>query len=448
MDIRFLDLFGGLHHITVPGKAIRAELFTDGIPFDGGSILGMKSRHSGDMVLLPDPETALIDPFWEKPTLSLIGTIAEADTRKPFHRDGRGILARAEGFMRSEGIADESLWGPEFEFFIFDRASFGVERDGAFYQVDCGEAWGDSPYRTGPCDGYHAAGPSDAFCDLRQEITDILLGSGLEVKYHHHEVSACQQEIETPMLTATAAADYATWIKYVVKRAAARRGFSATFMPKPLPGLFGNGMHFHQFLRKDGRNLFYEKGGYADLSRLALNYIGGLLFHGRALTALTNPSTNSYRRLVPDCEAPTLFFFSLANRSAAVRIPRYAISPDEKRIELRSPDATSNPYIAIAAQLMAGLDGIRKGMDPTELGLGPYDLPAESIGPENLSMIPACPSSLEEALDELESDHDFLLAGDVFTEDTIQAWIDYKRREAKELNAIPHPWEYERYFGC
>jgi glutamine synthetase len=448
LDIRFLDLFGGAHHITIPGKSVRAELFTEGIPFDGGSVPGLKSRHSGDMVLLPDPATALLDPFWEKPTLSLIGTIAEADTRKPSHRDGRGILARAEGFMRSEGIADESLWGPECEFFIFDRASFGVEKDGAFYQVDCEEAWGDSPYRTGQCGGYHAARPADAFSDVRQEITDILLSSGISVKYHHHEVSACQQEIETPMLSAVAAADSVSWIKYVVKGVAAKRGLSATFMPKPLPTLFGNGMHFHQLLRKDGRNLFYEKGGYADLSRLALNYIGGLLVHGRALSALTNPSTNSYKRLVPDCEAPTLFFFSLSNRSAAIRIPRYATSPDEKRIEFRTPDATSNPYIAIAAQIMAGLDGIRRGLDPTGLGLGPHDLPAGAIDPESLSRIPPCPSSLEEALEELARDHDFLLQGDVFTEDTVEAWIDFKSKEARELSAIPHPWEYERYFGC
>ncbi len=448
LDIRFLDLFGGLHHITIPAKAVRPELFTDGVPFDGGSVPGLKSRHSGDMVLLPDPSTAVLDPFWEKPTLSVIGTVAEADTRKPFHRDTRGILARAEDFMRSEGIADESVWGPEYEFFVFDRASFGIGRDHAFYEVDCGEAWGGSPYRTGPQDGYHAAGPADVFSDLRQEITDILLASGISVKYHHHEVSACQQEIETPLLTATEAGDSASWIKYVVKQAAKRRGLAATFMPKPLPGLFGNGMHFHQLLRKNGKNLFYEKGGYADLSELAMNYIGGLLVHGRAITALTNPSTNSYRRLVPDCEAPVLFFFSLSNRSAAIRIPRYATSPEEKRIELRSPDATSNPYLAIAAQIMAGIDGIRKKINPTELGLGPHDVAIDSIGPEKLSLIPVCPRSLDEALDALAEDHEFLLAGDVFTEDIIQAWIEFKRREAGELSILPHPWEYEKYFGC
>ena len=448
LDIRFLDLFGGSHHITVPGKAVKPELFTEGIPFDGGSVPGMKSRHSGDMVLLPDPGTPVLDPFWEKPTLSVIGTVAEADTRKPFHRDARGILARAEELMRAEGIADESIWGPEYEFFIFDSAEFGVGEDHGFYEVDCGEAWGDYPYRTGPQGGYHACAPSDAFCDIRQEITDVLLASGIGVKYHHHEVAACQEEIETPMLTAQEAGDSVSWIKYVVKQVAAKHGLAATFMPKPLPGLFGNGMHFHQLLRKDGKNLFYEKGGYADLSELALHYIGGLLVHGRAITALANPSTNSYRRLVPDQEAPVSFFFSLSNRSAAVRIPRYATSPEEKRIELRSPDATSNPYLAIAAQLMAGLDGIRNKIDPTRLGLGPYDMPIESIDPESLSRIPPCPSSLDDALDALTRDHDFLLAGDVFTGDTIQAWIDCKRGEARELAALPHPWEYEKYFGC
>lgn len=448
LDIRFLDLFGRPHHITVPGKTLRPELFNEGIPFDGGSVPGLKSRHSGDMVLLPDPATAVLDPFWEKPTLSVIGTVAEADTRKPFHRDGRGILARAEELMRLERVADESIWGPEYEFFIFNSARFGVERDGAFYEVDCGETWGNFPYRISPDGGYHACAPSDAFCDIRQEITDILLASGISVKYHHHEVSACQQEIETTMLTAMAAADSASWIKYVVKQVAIKHGLAATFMPKPLPGLFGNGMHFHQFLVKDGKNLFYEKGGYADLSDLALHYIGGLLVHGRALAALTNPSTNSYRRLVPDQEAPVYFFFSLSNRSAAVRIPGYATSPEEKRIELRSPDATSNPYLAIAAQIMAGLDGIRNEIDPTGLGLGPHDLPIESIDPESLSQIPPCPSSLDEALDVLAGDHEFLLVGDVFTEDIIQTWIDCKRKEASELSAIPHPWEYEKYFGC
>ncbi|MEO0210260.1 MAG: type I glutamate--ammonia ligase [candidate division WOR-3 bacterium] len=442
LDIKYTDLLGRLHHITIPREAVNQELFSNGIPFDAGSLPGMKSKHSGDMVLLPDPETAFFDPFWEKPTLSVIATIAEADTRKPFHRDARGILARAEELLRKEGIADESLWGPEYEFFIFKGAKSSIGRDHAVYEVDLGETY------LATDEAYHAAGSSDRFSDIRQEIADVLIASGINVKYHHHEVAPCQEEIEVPLLSAIRAADASVWIKHVVHQTAKKHGLVATFMPKPLPRFYGNGMHFHQLLRKGGKNLFYEKGGYADLSRFALSYIAGLLIHGRTLCALTNPSTNSYRRLVPDQEAPTLMFFSLSNRLAAVRIPKYATSPDEKRIELRTPDATSNPYLAIAAQIMAGLDGIRKGLDPTALGLGPHDVPPSDIDPTLLERIPPCPESLEEALNALEADHAFLTEGGVFAEDTIETWIKLKRQEARELRRLPHPWEYGRYFEC
>jgi len=453
LDIHFSDLFGKSHHITLPAEMLSPELLESGIAFDASSVPGFKAQHFGDMKLLPDPDTAKIDPFWEKPTLSLIGTIAEADTLQPYYRDPRGTLRRAEDLVRSSGVADASVWGPEYEFFLFSDVAFGLRPQGAFFRLECAEAdWDDGEGEPvgaiGGRSGYHARPPVDLFYDVRAEITDCLRAAGIAVKYHHHEVGPGQQEIETSLAPAIRAADAGQWIKYAVKMIARKHGLFASFMPKPVHGSPGNGMHFHQFLARADKSLFYKKGRYADLSDLGVFYTGGLLKHGRALAALTNPSVNSYRRLVRGFEAPVYLFYSLGNRSAAVRIPKYAVSPQDKRIEFRAPDATCNIYLAMAAQLMAGLDGIRNRVDPAEFGWGPHDINLSDMSRKTLRPIKRMPESLNEALSALHRDHDFLLEGGVFAVDTIETWIATKSEEARLAGQFPHPVEFRLYFDC
>lgn len=451
VDLKFTDLAGRWHHVTIPADQFSERLLADGVGFDGSSV-GLRSVKSGDMVLIPDLATAFPDPFWDAPCLSFICSVYEADSREPFSRDPRTIAARAEALMQSEGIADRSLWGPEYEFYIFDQVSFENSVNAASYRVDSREAlWRSAAGGLGHLipihGGYHVIPPKDQLYNLRSEMVRELERLGVVVKYHHHEVGGPGQcEIETPMMPMVRAGDVTQLVKYVAKMVAHRHGQTATFMPKPLYGEAGNGMHFHQQLWKDGRNLFYDPNGYGRLSEIALWYIGGLLHHGPALLAFTNPSTNSYRRLVPGFEAPVNCFFSIGNRSAAIRIPKYAGTPEQARFEFRPPDATCNVYLALAAQLMAGLDGIRKRLDPREMGFGPIDDNVFAWSEEQRRKIRPLPASLREALEALEQDHEFLLAGGVFDPGHIADWIRVKHEEFFAVRNRPHPFEIQLYF--
>ncbi|MFM8320420.1 MAG: type I glutamate--ammonia ligase [Chloroflexota bacterium] len=452
IDLKFCDLWGRWHHLTVPASQFTPDIMTSGIGFDGSAV-GLKSVKAGDMVLVPDLTTAFIDPFWQASTLSFICTTLEADTHQVFTNDPRNIAIRAEAYMRASGIADRSLWGPEFEFYIFDSVAFENGINQASYRVDSSEAdWNSNTGGHGHYiplhGGYHAIPPKDQLYNLRSEISLHLEAMGVPVKYHHHEVGGPgQSEIETPMMGLVAAGDATMLVKYVTKMTATGRGKTVTFMPKPLYGEAGSGMHFHQHLFQGKTNLFYDPNGYGCISQLGLYYIGGLLKHGPALLALTNPSTNSYRRLVPGFEAPVNAFFSLGNRSAAVRIPKYANQPDTARMEFRPPDATCNVYMALAGQLLAGLDGIINRIDPTENGFGPIDANIFAWSDEQRSQISKLPASMREAMEALAADHAFLLQGDVFSEELIQQWISYKMDgEYYQVRNRPHPFEVSLYF--
>jgi glutamine synthetase len=452
VDLKFCDLWGRWHHITLPASQFSPSLLREGIGFDGSAV-GLKSVKAGDMVLVPDLTTGRPDPFCEVPTLSFICFTLEADTHAVFSNDPRNIAIRAEAYMRESGIADESRWGPEFEFYVFDRVAYenGVNKAGYWLEsreADWNSAEGGHGHYIPLHGGYHAIPPKDQLHNLRSEMTLRLEAMGVPVKYHHHEVGGPGQcEIETPMVGLVAAGDMTMIVKYVTKMVAQAHDQTVTFMPKPLYGEAGNGMHFHQQLFKGGHNLFYDPAGYGCLSRTALYYIGGLLKHGPALLALTNPSTNSYRRLIPGFEAPVNAFFSLGNRSAAIRIPKYANQPDTARLEFRPPDATCNVYLALAAQLLAGLDGIKNQIDPTAAGFGPIDANIFAWSEEERAKIKRLPESLDEALRALEADHDFLLVGNVFSEELIGRWIEYKREmESYPVRNRPHPYEVSLYF--
>ena len=452
VDMKFCDLWGRWHHLSVPVSQFTPDLLEQGIGFDGSAV-GLKSVKAGDMVLVPDLTTAVCDPFWDAPNISFISTTLEADTHAIFTNDPRNIDIRAEEYLRQTGIADESRWGPEYEFYIFDSVSYEYGVNRASYRIDCAEAdWNSAEGGHGHYiplhGGYHAIPPKDQLYNLRTEITLLLEAMGIPVKYHHHEVGGPgQSEIETPMMGLVQAGDATMMIKYATKMTAQRHGKTATFMPKPLYGEAGSGMHFHQHLFKKGRNVFYDAKGYGCLSKAGLYYIGGLLAHGPALLALTNPSTNSYSRLVPGYEAPVNAFFSLGNRSAAVRIPKYATQPDTARMEFRPPDATCNVYLALAGQLLAGLDGIQRKLDPTEAGFGPIDANIFAWSDEQRSKIKSLPASLNEALIALENDQEFLLAGNVFSPEMLRQWVDYKRnQEYYQVRNRPHPYEMSLYF--
>jgi glutamine synthetase len=451
VDLKFSDLWGRWHHVTIPRSEFDAELMSAGVGFDGSSV-GLKSVKSGDMVLVPDLATGFIDPFWEVPTLSFICNTLEADTKNLFGRDPRQIARCAEQYMLETDIADQSRWGPEFEFYIFDRIHFENGVNMASYRVESAEAnWNSAEGGHGHYiplhGGYHAIPPKDQLYQLRTRMVTLLEAAGVPVKYHHHEVGGPgQSEIETPLMGLLEAADASMTIKYVAKMAAHQAGQTVTFLPKPLYGEAGNGMHFHQQLFKDGQNVFYDPEKPLLLSQTALYYIGGLLAHAPALLGFTNPSTNSYRRLVPGFEAPVNCFFSSGNRSAAIRVPKYATQPDKVRFEFRPPDATCNPYLAMAAMLMAGLDGIQNQIDPTEAGFGPFNEDIFSWTPERRGQIKNLPTSLGEAVQSLENDHAFLLAGDVFEEEMIADWIRAKLHEDREVRTRPHPYEVELYY--
>jgi len=458
VDLKFCDLFGTWHHITLPTKAFNQQTLEEGVGFDASSTPGFKSIEAGDMVLLPDLTTGFRDPFWDLPTLSLLCNIAEADTRRRFHRDPRFIAQQSEVYLEKTGIADESRWGPEFEYYIFDRVDFRNDPYYTYLKIESEEAiWSNylnsSPhfgYQIADHHGYHAIPPQDVLYNIRAATVKAMEECGIAVRYHHHEVGASGQvEIEVQTGSLTRMADVVMLTKYIAKMVARRFGKTATFMPKPLYREAGSGMHFHQHLFKNGKPLFYDRKGYGGLSKTALAYIAGLLKHAPALTALTNPSTNSYRRLVPGYEAPVNLFFSLANRSSAVRIPKYATRPAEKRIELRTPDATCNPYLAMAGMLLAGLDGIQRKLDISKEGFGPYDvnLFAKKNGKIRQS-ITAVPDALDKALENLRHQPSFLTTNGIFPADLIETYVQEKyTKEYLENRNRPTPYEFQLYYG-
>ncbi len=451
VDLKFVDLWGRWHQVTLTAEQFSPRTMTSGVGFDGSSV-GLKSVKSGDMVLIPDLSTGFLDPFWEVPTLSFICCTFEADTKKIFLRDPRVTLQHAEEYLIGTGIADRSVWGPELEFYIFDNVSVENNIHTASYRMESNEAsWNSSEpghgYYLPVHGGYHAAPPRDQLYELRTRMVTLLKKCGVPVKYHHHEVGGPGQcEIETPMMGMLKSADAAMLIKYISKMVARGAGKTVTYLPKPLFGEAGSGMHFHQQLFKKDVNVFYDAAATNLLSQTALYYIGGLLTHAPAVLAITNPSTNSYRRLIPGFEAPVNAFFSSGNRSAAIRLPKYATEPDAVRFEFRPPDASCNPYTAMAAMLMAGIDGIRKKIDPTAAGFGPIDENIFSWPEEKRAQIKRLPTSLGEAANALKNDHDFLLEGDVFDEQMIQDWIAAKQKEEYEIQIRPHPYEIEKYY--
>jgi glutamine synthetase len=436
IDLKFTDVPGAWQHVGLPAHAIDEAAYAEGVGFDGSSIRGFQGIDQSDMLLVPDPSTAVLDPFHEQRTLSLVCDVVDPITREPYSRDPRLVARKAERHLAASGIADTFYVGPEAEFYIFDDVSFEQDAHAASYRVDSSEArWNGSPRQR----GYFLTPPGDAHGDLRARMTATLEEMGIPCECQHHEVgSAGQGEINMRFATLLRMADRLQMQKYVVRNVAHRAGKSATFMPKPLFGANGSGMHVHQSLFQAGRNVMHDADGYGQLSRQALHYIGGLLRHGRALMALCAPSTNSYRRLVPGYEAPVTLGYSRRSRSAAVRIPMYSAAAEAKRVEFRPPDPTANPYLAFSALMMAGLDGIRNEIDP--------GLPLDGDLFE-LDELPRIPASLEEALDALEADHEFLLAGGVFTTDLIETSIELKRTsEAAQVSLRPHPWEFALYY--
>ncbi len=454
LDIRFTDLPGVQQHFNLPAALVDEEFFSVGQLFDGSSIRGFANIHESDMQLIPDPSTAYIDPFRVERTLIMVFDIYNPRNGEVYSRDPRQIAHKAETYIASTGIADTAFFAPEAEFYIFDEVRYEVQQGRSFYQVDSSEAaWnsgreelgGNLGNKTPYKGGYFPVSPVDQHADLRDDIVLKLLDAGLEVERSHHEVgTAGQGEINYTFDTLVHAADDILKFKYIVKNTAKQWGKTATFMPKPLFGDNGSGMHTHQSLWNDGKPLFYDEAGYGGLSDLARWYIGGILKHAPSLLAFTNPTANSYHRLVPGYEAPVNLVYSAGNRSAAIRIPITGTNPKAKRIEFRAPDASGNPYLAFAAQLMAGIDGIQNRIEPHE----PVDKDLYELPPEEAKLIPQVPGSLEAVLDALEVDHDYLTAGNVFTPEVIETWIDYKReKELKPLAARPHPFEYELYYG-
>jgi len=452
VDVKFVDTFGTWQHFSVPAKELTAAVFAEGFGFDGSSIRGWKSIEASDMLALPDPATAFIDPFMAAPTLSLTCTIAETGTKEPYSRDPRGLAQKAERFLQSTGLADAAVFGPEAEFFIFDNVQFDTTAHGTFYAVDSNEGiWNtgrdEMPnlgYKIRHKEGYFPVAPSDTQQDLRTEMVLMMESLGIPVERQHHEVgTAGQAEIDFRFDTLVKTADTMMLYKYIIKNVARQHGKTVTFMPKPLFGDNGSGMHTHQSLWKKGKPLFAGHE-YAGLSPMALYYIGGILKHAKALCGLCNPTTNSYKRLVPGYEAPVNLAYSARNRSAAIRIPTFSDSPKAKRIEYRPPDPSANPYLCYAALLMAGLDGVLNKIDPGE----PIDKNMYELPPEEHAQIPQVPGSLAEALEHLEKDHQFLLKGDVFTSDFLEMWISAKRKEHDALRLRPHPHEFSLYYDA
>lgn len=451
VDLKFMDFPGQWQHTSAPISMLSADSFEDGFGFDGSSIRGWKRINESDMLLIPDAETMFVDPFVKAPTLSLICDVYEPATKEKYSRCPRNIAQKAEAYLKSTGIADTSYFGPEAEFFVFDDVRFDSTPNSSFYFVDSVEGKWNSGRDEGPNlgykprykEGYFPVPPTDSLMDLRNEMCENLINLGLEVEAQHHEVaSGGQCEIDLKFQPLLKAADQLLTFKYVVKNTARANGKTVTYMPKPIMGDNGSGMHVHVSLWKKGKPLFFGNG-YAGLSEMALYFIGGILKHAPALLAFTNPTTNSYKRLVPGFEAPVNLAYSQRNRSASIRIPMYSNSPKSKRIEFRCPDPAANPYLAFSAILMAGLDGIQNRIEPGD----PLDKDIYDMEPEELKNVPSTPESLGAALKALEKDHEFLLKGDVFTEDVIETWINYKiDKEIKPMALQPHPHEFALYY--
>src|SRR3989475_4010351 len=455
VDLRFIDLPGLWQHFSIPVSELNEGIFEDGLGFDGSSIRGFQTIDESDMLLIPDASSAVMDPFTAVPTLVLICNVKDPVTGKWYSRDPRYIAQKAEAYVKKTGLADTIFIGPELEFFFFDSIRFDQNYNSGYYFIDSeAGAWNtgkegtpEQPnlgYKPRYKQGYFPVPPMDKFQDIRSDMVLALESVGVRVEVHHHEVATGgQTEIDMRFDTLTKMADKVLWYKYCAKNTARKWGKTATFMPKPLFQDNGSGMHTHQSLWKNGKNLFYERGGYADISKNCLYYIGGILKHAPALLAFAAPTTNSYRRLVPGYEAPINLVYSQRNRSACARIPVYYKTPQAKRVEFRSPDPPCNPDHAFAAMLMAGLDGVKNKIEPPDpIDKGLYDLP-----PEEAALVKQVPGSLEEVLDALEADHEFLLEGDVFTPDVIETWLEFKRkRELDQVRLRPHPWEFHLYF--
>ncbi len=451
VDIKFMDLLGTWQHFSVPTSELEESLFEDGLGFDGSSIRGWQAINNSDMLVMPDPATAMMDPFMNDSTLSLLCNIVDPITKELYSKDPRNVAQKAEAYLKSTGIGDTAYFGPEAEFFIFDDVRYQNDSNQCFYAVDSEEGTWNSGrdeepnlgYKPRHKEGYFPVSPSDSLQDIRSEMLLTMEAVGIEMECHHHEVATGGQcEIDMRFAPLVKCADNLMWYKYIVKNVAKRHGKTATFMPKPLFGDNGTGMHVHQSIWKSGKPLF-AGNGYAGFSEMGLHYIGGILKHARAICAFAAPTTNSYKRLVPGFEAPVNLAYSSRNRSAAVRIPMYSPSPKAKRMEARFPDPSSNGYLAFAVMLMAGLDGIENKIDPGE----PMDKDIYAMGREELADIPTLPGSLDEALDALDADHDFMLKGDVFTQDLIDTWIEYKREnETDQLRLRPHPYELYMYY--
>src|SRR5271155_3446805 len=450
LDLRFTDLPGLWHHVSYPIAMLSEASFEEGFGMDGSSIRGWAAIHESDMLLIPDANKYMLDPFTEVPTMVMVCDVIDPVTKQRYDRDPRYIAKKAEMFLLSTGLADTAFFGAEAEFFIFDNVRFDQNEHEGFYFIDAEEGrWNSGRvennlgYRPRYKEGYFPVPPTDHYQDLRTEMTMTMQNCGLVVECHHHEVATGgQTEIDLRFDALIKSADNMMLYKYIVRNVANQYGKTVTFMPKPLFGDNGSGMHTHQSLWKGGKPLF-AGDGYAGLSQMALHYIGGLLKHARALSAIIAPTTNSYKRLVPGYEAPVNLAYSRRNRSAAVRIPMYSASPKAKRVEFRPPDPAANPYLAFAAMMMAGLDGVLNKLDPGE----PLDKDIYDLSPEEIESVPSMPSSLEEALDCLAEDHEFLLKGDVFSDDLIETFIEYKRKkEADAIRLRPHPYEFALYY--
>ena len=454
VDLRFVDLPGVWQHFTVSTREFAEDIFQEGIGFDGSSIRGFQEIQESDMLLVPDAASAFLDPFTAAPTLILICNVRDPVTGEPYSRDARYVAAKAENYLKSTGIADTAYFGPEPEFFIFDDVRFSQSYEHGFYFIDAKEGFWNSGKEENPNlgykprykEGYFPVPPMDSHQDIRTEMALTLEQIGIDTEIHHHEVgTAGQAEINMRFDSLKNMGDKLLKFKYVIKNVAHRHNKTVTLMPKPIFQDNGSGMHVHQSLWKGNKNVFFEAGGYGDLSKTAVYYIGGILKHAPALLAFCAPTTNSYRRLVPGYEAPINLIYSQRNRSASVRIPVYSRTEKAKRIEVRFPDSAANGYLAFSAMLMAGLDGIQnKITPPAPIDKDLYDLP-----PEDLAKVAKTPGTLSEVLDALEKDHDFLLKGDVFTRDVIETWLTYKRtREVDAIRLRPHPWEFALYFDC
>ena len=451
LDLRFMDFPGLWQHLSVPIGELNDAMFADGHGFDGSSIRGWQAINASDMLIIPDPNTAQIDPFLKDPTLVMICDVVDPITRENYSRDPRNIAKKAEAYLRASGVADVAYFGPEAEFFIFDDIRFDSTENSCYYFVDSAEGQWNTGRDEGPNlgykprykEGYFPVPPMDSQQDLRSEMVLLMEEVGIQIETHHHEVAtAGQAEIDMRFDSLVNMADKLQWYKYIIKQVARRHNKTATFMPKPLFNDNGSGMHTHQSLWKGGQPLF-AGDGYAGVSQTCLYYIGGILKHAPALCAFVAPTTNSYKRLVPGFEAPVNLAYSSRNRSAGVRIPMYSPSPKAKRIEVRFPDPACNAYLAFAAMLMAGLDGIENRLDPGE----PLDKDIYALSPAELSKVPSVPGSLEGALNALESDHEFLTKGDVFTPDVIETWLEYKHgKEIDPVRLRPHPYEFKLYF--